>query len=325
MHTSSDNSMLETQGDQHDSLNRLYTSNSAEDILRFYEHFEGPTQLVEWMKTRRRGRAAISEREGDSEVVVVIPTANVGGEYARKCTQIYRGLQIVFVESGRGDPYFNYARNSNAGVEYAIRRHSPKWIIISNDDMSKVDEPSVLLQGLSTLDHRKTRLVYPLPPTSYHSYTVCIAKPNRIRNALYRPLVEPFSERLRLYRKFQVEYDVGPLSGPFAKLYTRIHTFRLTGSITILSAAYTSSVGGKVFDETYINSVEDVDLSLTLSLEPQTIAEVNYRIADMVGGTIGGFSRTRTLREIANWVYFNHKARNQGFTHQGITNPPPHE
>jgi hypothetical protein len=84
-------------------------------------------------------------------------------------------------------------------------------------------------------------------------------------------------------------------------------------------------VGGKVFDETYINSVEDVDLSLTLSLEPQTIAEVNYRIADMVGGTIGGFSRTRTLREIANWAYFNHKARNQGFTHPGITNPPPHE
>ncbi len=290
------------------ALEALYTSPDPADIARFYDWFQSPQQLVDWMRSRPRGRGEIHEWGGDSEVTVVIPTADVNSEYSRNSRRTFEGLTIVFVDSGRRDPYFNYATNSNRGILHALRQHSPKWIVLSNDDMVKVDPPSVLVDGLSTLDHRKTVLVHTDPPTGYHSYEICIVKPKRIRNTLYR-LVEPFSLRLRLYRRLQVEYDVGPLQGIFSTLYTKVKRFRLTGSLTILSAHYAAKVGAKVFDETYINSVEDVDLCYRLSGHPESIASVKYRIGDIVGGTIGGFSKTRSLREIANWAYFNHKIR----------------
>ncbi|MEM0272845.1 MAG: hypothetical protein QW514_09930, partial [Thermoprotei archaeon] len=170
-----------------------------------------------------------------------------------------------------------------------------------------IDPPKVLVDGLTTLDSNKTDLVYAMPATNYHSYTVCIVRPKRVRDALYRALVEHFSVRLKLYRKFGVVFDVGPLSGLFSTLYTKIKEFRLTGSFSVFSSNYVDRMKGKVFDEVYINSVEDVDLCLRLVESSANLATVNYKIGDYVGGTIGGFSHIRTLREIANWAYFNYK------------------
>lgn len=33
-----------------DNLNKLYTSNNPEDIVRFYSNFSDAASLVEWMK-----------------------------------------------------------------------------------------------------------------------------------------------------------------------------------------------------------------------------------------------------------------------------------
>lgn len=51
-------------------------------------------------------------------------------------------------------------------------KFSPKWIVISNDDVHKVDEPSKLKNELSTTD----KGLVLAKPSSYHSYKVSLMK-----------------------------------------------------------------------------------------------------------------------------------------------------
>ncbi|MEM3860085.1 MAG: hypothetical protein QW478_11905 [Candidatus Micrarchaeaceae archaeon] len=83
------------------------------------------------MKERPKGRAEIIEVEGDKEIIVVIPTADFNGKYAKECREnIFKGLHIIFVESGfPKDPYFNYAHNCNVGIKKAME-YNPKWIVV---------------------------------------------------------------------------------------------------------------------------------------------------------------------------------------------------
>ena len=35
-----------------DELNKLFTSKNAEDVIKFYDHFDNAEQLIQWMKNR---------------------------------------------------------------------------------------------------------------------------------------------------------------------------------------------------------------------------------------------------------------------------------
>ena len=119
-----------------EKLNNLFISKNLEDIIKFYSYFKTAEELIVWSKRRPHGRAKIYEVSGDKEIIVVIPTADYNGEYAKNCREnIFNGLQMAFVDSGeKGDPYFNYSRNCNIGIEHALK-YNPKWIILSNDDV----------------------------------------------------------------------------------------------------------------------------------------------------------------------------------------------
>ena len=112
-------------------LNDLYTSKSVNDILRFYDYFHSSKQLIEWMKNRESGRAKIYEVKGKNDIIIVIPTTDHNGKFAQNCSKnIFKGMHIIFVESsGLTDKYFNYARNVNKGLKYALK-YKPKWVIL---------------------------------------------------------------------------------------------------------------------------------------------------------------------------------------------------
>ena len=121
-----------------DYRNNLFTSNDPEKIIEFYNGFHNRDQLIQWMKERPKGASYIHEVEGNKDIIVVIPTADFNGKYARTCREeIFKGLHMVFVESGENpDPYFNYAHNCNVGIKRAME-YNPKWVVVSNDDMRK--------------------------------------------------------------------------------------------------------------------------------------------------------------------------------------------
>src|SRR5579875_2537075 len=84
-----------------DYRNNYFMSDDPKKIIEFYNGFENRDQLIEWMKARPKGVATIHEVEGDKDIIVVIPTADFNGKYAKECREnIFKGLHIVFVESG---------------------------------------------------------------------------------------------------------------------------------------------------------------------------------------------------------------------------------
>ena len=61
--------------------------------MEFYKSFENREQLIRWMRERPKGVANIREVEGGKEIIVVIPTADFNGKYARECREnIFKGL-----------------------------------------------------------------------------------------------------------------------------------------------------------------------------------------------------------------------------------------
>ena len=121
-----------------DYRNNYFTSDDPNKIIEFYNSFGNRDQLIQWMRERPKGVANIHEVDGDKEIIVVIPTADFNGKYAKECREnIFKGLHMVFVESGgRVDFYFNFAHNCNVGLKKAMD-YNPKYIIFTADDRYK--------------------------------------------------------------------------------------------------------------------------------------------------------------------------------------------
>ena len=83
-----------------DYRNNYFTSNDPDKIIEFYNSFGNRDQLIQWMRERPKGIANIHEVDGDRDVIVVIPTADFNGRYAKECREnIFKGLHIIFVEN----------------------------------------------------------------------------------------------------------------------------------------------------------------------------------------------------------------------------------
>ncbi|MGC8725978.1 MAG: hypothetical protein ACP5RS_05330, partial [Thermoplasmata archaeon] len=191
-----------------DYYNTLFTSNNPKDILKFYSLFEDSESLINWMKERPWGYHNIIEVQGNKEIIVVIPTADYNGEYAKRCREvIFKGLHIIFVESGNyHDPYFNYAKNANFGVKKAIE-YNPKWIIISNDDMYKIDDVDILKKQLASIDSNSIGVVYAYP-TNYHSYKVYLSRFTFLSKLFFFIRNKYIKSRLKLHYLYDKKYGI---------------------------------------------------------------------------------------------------------------------
>jgi len=288
-----------------DYRNNYFTSNDPNKIIEFYNGFENRDQLIQWMRERPKGVANIHEVEGDKEIIVVIPTADFSGKYARECRDnIFKGLHIIFVESGEvPDPYFNYAHNCNVGIKRAME-YNPKWVVVSNDDMVKMDDVKVLKTQLDDLNNQKYDVVFPSPST-YHTIPLYISK-KRFTYQIYRYIREKHVGKL--YDKFDVNFFYSFYTMKSKVVFRKVKgtDFTCTVAFGILSSRYVKRLGLRIFDETYINEHEDLDLSFRFILTDAKSTQIHYEIGTLKGSTLG-MDACRGLRSIAGRAYFNFK------------------
>ncbi|HLH86493.1 MAG TPA: hypothetical protein VKU79_06505 [Thermoplasmataceae archaeon] len=293
-----------------DYRNNYFMSDDPKKIIEFYNGFENRDQLIEWMKARPKGVATIHEVEGDKDIIVVIPTADFNGKYAKECREnIFKGLHIVFVESGEApDPYFNYAHNCNVGIRKAME-YNPKWVVVSNDDMVYVDQPSQLKLELSKVSVDNDVIF--VNQTQYHSNSLLILKIRKLyfarmklsKNRVYSDLLIRFSIRHSTIIK-----NFRSLSSRLYYLiyYKKFLLIRRIGSFGIFSSKFITKLDGKLFDEIYINHQEDDDLSLNIFANDAKIGFIDYSVGDLIGGTIAR-GEIRALRSLASQAYFEAK------------------
>lgn len=286
-----------------DYRNNYFISNNPKRIIEFYNGFEHRDQLIQWMKERPRGIANIREVDGDKDIIVVIPTADFNGKYASNCrNNIFKGLHIIFVESGEvPDPYFNYAHNCNVGIMKAME-YDPKWIVVSNDDVYKIDGINILLSGLSKI--KDVDIVY-TRPSSYHSTPMKVVIPNPLF-LLYLRLTSYGKNYSSVCKRFGVRYF--PIGAELIKslFYKRKLIYTELRSFMIFSAIFVKREDTKIFDDIFLNHAEDTDLALRVTVNYVKSFTVNYEIGDLKGSTFG-MNVDRKLRSLASLTYFTAK------------------
>lgn len=286
------------------NLDRLFISKNPKDVLDFYEHFNNVEQLINWMRNRPTAKINIIECDGDTDIVVVVLTANHTSEYALNSYNLYAGQKIIFVESN--GPYFNYAKSANRGLSYALQ-FRPEWIILSNDDNFKIDDISKLKKELNQIKKLESKVVLAngFPPHYISSY---LSRGKFLLN-FYRNMrsIETREEQ-KIINKFSVNLYYSLYVSRLSRilywpLFKPMIKFNCTGPFSIFSAKFVNDVNGKLFDETYINGIEDVDLSLKAK---EYISFIDFSIGTKGGGSLGK-DMSRKLRDIANLAYFNYK------------------
>jgi hypothetical protein len=286
-----------------DYRNSYFTSDDPNKIIEFYNGFENRDQLMQWMRERPKGVATIHEIGGEKDIIVVIPTADFNGKYAKECSEnIFKGVHIIFVESGEiPDPYFNYAHNCNVGIRKAME-YNPKWIVVSNDDMYKIDDIELLKTKLAQLENAD--IVY-TGESTYHSSPMQIITPNYLF-FLYLRLTSYGKVYVSICRRFNIRYfpiGVNLIKSLFFKSrlkYTELQSFMIISTNYIKRERYT------IFDEIFINQAEDTDLSLRIEISGVKNMRINYQIGNYVGSTFG-MNNDRRLRSLASLIYLGAK------------------
>lgn len=288
-----------------DKLNAQYTSKDRADVLSFYAHFKDRNSLITWSKKRRHGRAKIYEIAGDKSIIVVIPTTNHNGKFAKIDKKIFKGFHIIFVDSKGLDPYFNFSRNSNIGLKYALR-YKPLWVVLSNDDVLKIDNANKLRNELCILDNKKFEIVGS-PSFTFPANIKQIKKFNPIRKMI-RWLLKRNRYKMNLNEYLKYSRDLDLLSEKFGitaipnLTNNKNATFYWSGFFNIFSYNFLKRVNGKPFDETFIVGVEDAYLSSKIN--KNRVGWITFKIKHRQGMT-AGHPVTRELRDVLNKAYLN--------------------
>ena len=291
-----------------DYRNNYFTCNDPEKIIEFYNGFENRDQLIQWMRERPKGVHTIHEVEGDKDIIVVIPTADFNGKFAKECREnIFNGLHIVFVESGVGNYYFNYAHNCNVGIKKAME-YDPKWVVVSNDDMVKISSVSDLRKILEKLNHNEQMVIY-ARESSYHSRLQIVGKLSFLSYIYY---ITKSSRKLRwrLKRKFDARCET--LSDTLVSKFfsTKRIKIRNINDFVIFSKSFIMNLGTNPFDEIFINHFEDTDLSFRISRRYTRTFVTDFDIGTIGGGSLGP-NYIRDLRAIPSLAYFAEKYEDQ--------------
>ncbi len=309
--TRTDNKPEDT--DIYDARNYLYLSERKQDLLRFYDSFASASDLVAWMRNRPRGESNILRVSGENDdIVVVIPTMSVNNNFAKTCLKIFKGFELIFVESGVGNRYFNFAHNCNVGFRYVLDNLNPSWIVYSNDDMYSIDSPKTLENELGNI-RGEPSIVFAGLNSHYHSYVSRFLQPSYAHYLMSRIIGGSMRVSVDLQRKFGIDYL--PVWDGKVDLKTKLSRKILqrkiasvinSGSFGIFNYGYVRKVSGNVYDDTFITGLEDIDLSIRAAKEGIAYSFINYQIGDRVGqSSPSGISRY--LKNMANYAYLNAK------------------
>jgi len=180
--------------------------------------------------------------------------------------------------------------------------YNPKWVVLSNDDMVKIDEISSLIKELDGINSGKTMAV--CRSRSKEANRARIGHPKRLRNFLFR-MRDSYTRSLLTYeKKFDIRFFVEGLKFPWNYLFRNLLEVRAISDFAVLSSDLFRDYS-TLYDETFINGGEDIDLSIRLYIIKINYVLLHYRILSIGGGTIG--SKNRMLKDIINLAYLNSK------------------
>lgn len=307
--------------------NNNFTGNDPNKIIEFYNGLENRDQFIKFMKERRNGVRNIHEVEGVKEISVVIPTADFNYKCEKECSEnIFKGIQTVFVvDSGRGDFHFNIVHNTNVRMKKAMICN-PKFLVVSNNDIMNGNPISKLGGESQKIEHKNTYAIFtpPAPDHSTHSFLgisslffIFALKVLKIISKRFRYIKNTYFHMRRLNKQsfFQQYEDIPALSYRIVNsfFFKRIETFINTFSFGNFSSNFVREYRGNLLNGTYINEMEDTDLSMRVKCMNHNLSIMESEINEYVCSTLRS-DDSRTIRGIIGWTYFYYEMKMEVLT-----------
>ncbi len=292
----------------------LYYSSNPDDIVDFYTNFNTAHDIISWLKKMPKEKEReIIEIEGDKDIVVTMSTINAQSKHAKEAVELYKGQQIIFVQNADKLPqkYFNISKSYNMGLIQALK-YKPKYVILSNDDMIKVDDFSKLKKQIEKIDSKYDTLftdtLYTPPYNVSHSMPMDISSMTGFYK-LYNRMKGGYSAKTQaIMDKFDLSVICNSNTERkmlHAMLFRKIISFYNIGNFAIFGPKFLKSKGREIFDELCFNGYDDIDVSLALN-KRNNYSMVDFKI-NALQGTSFGMSPTRWLRALASHIYFDYK------------------
>ena len=199
----------------------------------------------------------------------------------------------------------------NRGLKYALDKYKFNWVIISNDDIYKIDDIRVLEKELNIANKRSADVLFREKTQTREVNYVYVAKINRILLLIVRAFTKGFSNKYYGYvEKFKIKFFVYDKSNKL-KFYIfniiskkKIKLYE-EGAFWVLSYNFIKKNKGAIFDETYINGFEDHDLSYKVNTKYK-YDFIKFNLGFYNGKSLGTGKR-RVLKDLVNLIYFNYK------------------
>ncbi len=270
----------------------LYFSQNPKDILKFYNSFDTPKSLFDFLFKMEKAKVKINIVQGDKNIVVV-PTADAKGENAVNIKQKYYGSTIILVESS--GEYYNFSHAMNVGIEKALTLN-PEWIILTNDDVYPINY-KILKDKLNnmTADIIVPKLI------KYNGKNretrICIYKINKLLNLIYKmkfinrmfPLHfrgRYIANSISIYKETYKYINVRANSfiNYLLPVKNRLMCLPIIQPISIIKPEILKLYK---FDETFVNGGEDLDLSIKFKIAGLKFCESNMEFEGKSGSSLG--------------------------------------
>lgn len=292
----------------------LLFSKDVNEILKFYDNMQTPIDVVKFLKNiPNEPKRNILTVEGDTDIVIVVPTLDFNRNYAKHCRQIFKGQQMIFLESKDKIPhkFFNYGKTLNMGLNYALR-YKPKWVIFCSDDVYKIDEFKKLKYQLQS-NESNCDMLFTRKPHVYHSVPLQVCYNTDLLKRYHKFKGGLIKKHQDIMDKFNSELAVVSFNGLnllqisiYKSLFFKtMGSFYNCGSFGILNPSFIKK-RKKIFDETYLNGYDDIDLSIDICIKRKNYSFVDFKLGDFIGKTLGT-GPERKSRDLINYIYFNYK------------------
>jgi hypothetical protein len=283
-------------------LEKLYFSESIDDLIRFYKEIDNYNDLLKFSRSimPTEPEVYIANSNAKNDIIIVAPTPDHFNEDSINLAKTFEQFKIVFVEA-RGKN-FRFSLSMNKGIEKALT-YSPNWIILTNIDIYPISNVDNLR---NIINNSKSDILVPriideknkLNELEYIKKT-SVFMSMFFRYGYYFKSVLPES----LWGKFII-YHYGILKGTsyyhsgnkkvkkdnYSKLiYKNIFSSKKIYYINVqpFSIIKADIVKKEKFDTDFINAFEDFELAIRLYQKKYKVLLINFNIRRGTGTYLG--------------------------------------
>ncbi|WP_393970962.1 hypothetical protein OXIME_001208 [Oxyplasma meridianum] len=290
-------------------IDSIFYQQSFEAVNEFFSGFSSQTEMVEWMRKRKRQDPVISEVDGKDDIIAVIagnnPAEMMGTDTKKDLFSEFRKIY-----SGTCIRIPDYSLCINESIKRALK-YDPEWIAISSPNTHVYGKSRDLMRAVKLAHNEENRILIP-NPSPLRSRYIRIGKRNFLSGKININRLEKWAYGIeeKLSGKFGDIYIAEPMDILHRAVYRWIFSAANTSSFIVLSADWLKSMGGHVMDETFTSAYCEVDFSIRHTGKAGSVNFINLPYRSRKRKASGLSLPFEHAWDLCNRIYMTHKINN---------------